>query len=170
MQRFVPGRTTWHITWGTYGARLHGGERPTVDRDHNRPHDAVIGRDERRERFERSRMGDRPPVLLTDEQRSFIEATVPQLCERGGWSYRIGAAGPERDHVHVLRDAPPHVHGTRIRRWLKTWLTEALDVRWSRPPAGRWWAECGSTKTVKDDRYLNNAFIYIRDQRATPFS
>ena len=26
---------TWHITFGTYGARLHGDERPTVDRNHN---------------------------------------------------------------------------------------------------------------------------------------
>ena len=26
--RFTAGKTTWHITWGTYGSRLHGDNRP----------------------------------------------------------------------------------------------------------------------------------------------
>ena len=34
-QHLDPTRTTWHITFGTYGTRLHGGSRPSVDKRHN---------------------------------------------------------------------------------------------------------------------------------------
>ena len=34
-QQFVQGMTPWHITFGTYGTRLHGTFAPTVDKQHN---------------------------------------------------------------------------------------------------------------------------------------
>jgi hypothetical protein len=44
-QYLSAGLTTWHITWGTYGARLHGGDRPTVNRYHNKPGEPYVGPD-----------------------------------------------------------------------------------------------------------------------------
>jgi hypothetical protein len=35
----------YHITFGTYGTRLHGDERGTVDRAMNKPGDPIIGAD-----------------------------------------------------------------------------------------------------------------------------
>ena len=35
----------FHITWGTYGTRLHGDPRGTVDRNHNHFGDPVLGYD-----------------------------------------------------------------------------------------------------------------------------
>src|SRR5688572_26695020 len=35
----------YHITWGTYGMRLHGDPRGTVDRDHNALGSPIIRRD-----------------------------------------------------------------------------------------------------------------------------
>jgi len=67
-QSLDPQRTTWHITFGTCGTRLHGDLRPAVDLDHN---------------------------------------------NRGGWTYRIWAAG--EDHVYVLLDIIPEVHGEKVR-------------------------------------------------------
>src|SRR5438876_2474643 len=34
----------YHITFGTYGMRLHGDARGTVDRRVNQPGDAIVGR------------------------------------------------------------------------------------------------------------------------------
>jgi hypothetical protein len=34
MQKLDPRLTTWHITFGTYGTRLHGDYRATVDKKH----------------------------------------------------------------------------------------------------------------------------------------
>ena len=75
--------TTWHITWGTYAARLHGGSRPTVDRWHNQLGEKFIGRDPERERIEReSPRGD--VVHLSHEQQLFIQDLIPKLCVDGG--------------------------------------------------------------------------------------
>lgn len=164
-----PRRTTWHITFGTHGARLHGGDALTVDREHNRRGEAFIARNPDREREEAARLRG-TMVRLTDEQRAFIERTIPRLCERGGRMLRTCAAPPppEDDHVHVLLDADPHRHGKDIRKWLKRWLSEPLTVEFGPPAAGEGWAEGGSTKPVKEERYLNNAYAYVARQRSTP--
>lgn len=108
-------------------------------------------------------------VLLTFEQRAFVEAIVPTICERGGWQHRICAAPapPDNTHIHVLCDADRSLHGKQIRHWHKRWLTEAMDTRWGRPAAaGSWWGEGGSTKPVTDEAYLLNVFLYIQRQRS----
>lgn len=160
------GWTTWHITWGTYGGRLHGSDRPTVDREHNELNEEFVDRNERREQFERGRMRGKA-VFLTQTQRERIEAIIPELCIRGGWRLRVCAAGFEGDHVHVLLDAPRAVHGKQIRQFLKRWVTQALDASWGKPDGGSWWAEGGSTRAVKDMNYLRNATRYIHRQRTT---
>jgi REP element-mobilizing transposase RayT len=157
-----PARTTWHVTFGTYGTRLHGGDRPTVERRHNRLGEPFIEPDPGRPGRVRGRMRH-PPVVLDDAQRRCIEASVPDLCVRGGWSYRIAAAGP--DHVHVLLDVPPRIHGEAARRLLKRWLSEALNDLWRHD--GRWWAAAGSNKAIRDERYLNAAYRYVLRQRAS---
>lgn len=169
-QTLNPARTTWHITVGTYGSRLHGGERPTIDRDHNQLGHDFIWRDEKREQYEKNIMRARA-VILTREQCSFVEQQLPVICDRGGWSYRTCAAPPppeEGDHFHLLCDALPHVHGKQIRTLVKRWLTQALDREWGKPASGTWWVDKGSTKAVKDEAYLNRAFPYILKQRASP--
>ena len=162
-----PTRTTWHITFGTHGSRLHGDDRPTVERDHNQPGEPFVEPDADRMNDERERLRG-PAVRLTQTQRALIEAAIPTLCERGGWTYRVAAAPlpPDDHHVHVLLDAERRVHGKDIRKWLKRWLSESLNARFEPPPAG-WWAECGSTKPVKNEPYLRNTYHYIKRQRTT---
>ncbi|MBI1338047.1 MAG: hypothetical protein GC164_13955 [Phycisphaera sp.] len=164
----IPGRTYWHITFGTYGSRLHGADEPTVDRQHNQLHAPFLPADAQRHE-KAARMMKADTVWLTQPQRAVIEALVPKICERGGWGYGMVAAPgePDNDHVHVLLHADSTVHGKRIRMWLKRWLTEELNSRW---PRGKdvWWAEAGSTLAVKDERYLRNVYEYIKRQRTLP--
>jgi REP element-mobilizing transposase RayT len=158
------GWTTWHITWGTYGARLHGDGRPTVNRSHNTIGEAFIETDDERAERERARLRG-TAVYLAHQERVFIEATLPALCERGGWTLRECAGGP--DHVHVLCDIKCETHGKSVRRWLKTWVTQSLGESFALPTAGKWWAEAGSTRAVKDIEYLRNVTDYVWRQRAT---
>ncbi|MBX3433798.1 MAG: hypothetical protein KF847_10795 [Pirellulales bacterium] len=164
-QRLDPARTAWHITWGTYGARLHGSAAPTVDKDHNRRGEPFLPRDPGREESVRQIMtGD--AVRLTEPQRDFLEESIPAVCERGGWTYRVCAAGS--DHVHVLCDVLPHIHGEKVRRLLKRWLGQALDEQWPEARRPRWRAVEGSNRAIHDEGYLNNAFGYLARQRTTP--
>jgi REP element-mobilizing transposase RayT len=163
-QTLNPTRTTWHITWGTYGARLHGGFRPTVDRDHNEHGTPFLPRDPERERAEAAILNF-PPVILTREQRKFIEAELPAICDRGDWSLRTCSGGG--DHVHLLCDVLPAIHGEKVRRLAKRWLGQEMSKRWPLPEGATWWAEEGSNIAIHDEAYLNNAFGYIFRQRAT---
>ena len=159
MQSFLPGHTTWHITWGTYGTRIHGDNRPTVDREHNEIGERLVQRDRPRETVETRRM-KHPAVWLTAQQRRHIQDAIPGLCGRGGWHLRICAA--ESNHIHVLLDIHPDTHGQAVRRLLKRWLTQSLNDRFGR--RAHWWAEEGSNKAIRDAGYLQNAYRYVARQ------
>jgi REP element-mobilizing transposase RayT len=171
MLKLPPGRTVWHITVGTYGSRLHGADEPTVDREHNQRGTPFLPPDPQRRRDESAAMRARA-VLLNEDQRAFIEASLPSICNRGRWDFIICAAPGkgEEDHFHLMLAADPKPHGKQIRHWLKRWLTEALDNRFGRPPGGEWWVDGGSTKPVKDEDYFLNTYFYILRQRTTPFT
>jgi REP element-mobilizing transposase RayT len=160
-----PSRTIWHITFGTYGTRLHGDQRPTVQRRTSQPGQPFVDQNAARWTFERNSMKS-PTVTLSQPQRRFIEMQMSQICEKGGWHLKTCAAATE--HVHVLCDAPTAVHGDQIRTWLKRWLTIALNQQWPKPPSGRWWAKAGSNKPIKNEQYVARAFDYIQRQCATP--
>ena len=162
----------FHITFGTYGMRLHGDHRGTVLRARNRPGEPIIGRDDIWTEIERSKLTF-DPVVLDLHQRQFVEQVIPSICDRGGWRHYISAA--QRDHVHVLLEAT--AEGMSVRRWLKRWLGQTLSERWpdvmsirSRASSGvkpTWWAEGGSVRWVWDEKYLETAYAYILAQRTT---
>jgi REP element-mobilizing transposase RayT len=166
-QQLDPLLTTWHITFGTYGTRLHGGERPTVDKRHNQLSEDFVPPRIEREDSARDRMRF-PPRFLTSEQRKFTEIELPLICDRGGWDYRVCSAGT--DHVHLLCDVPRDVHGEKVRRLVKRWLGQLLSERWPLPDGASWWAEEGSNKAIRDEAYLNNAFGYIARQRSSAWT
>jgi len=153
----------YHITFGTYGTRLHGDPRGTVDRKHNKPGEPIIGKNTAWERYERNLLRFEP-VILTSEQRHFIEQYLPDVCERGGWKLHLAAA--QHDHVHCLISTPSE--GKTVRRLMKRWLGQALSDHWPKPdPAARWWADGGSVKWIWEEDYFERAWHYINQQRAT---
>ena len=153
----------YHITIGTYGTRLHGGNAPTVERVHNQYGEEFVHFDPKRERYERDRMVQNP-VYLTDEQRLFVEEIVPSLCERGQWIYHIVAC--QADHLHLLVSCADTVGGSPdpkvIRRWLKQWLTNTLNEKYGKR---QWFAKCGSTKYLFEKGYFEAVYEYIYKQR-----
>ena len=159
---YDPQLTYWHITFGTYGMRLHGGPRLTVDRRHNRRGTRFIEGDAERSMSERNRMKG-APIFLTAAQRALIEACLPSLCMRGGWLFVAAAA--ESDHVHLLCGADRAVHGKQIRALLKRWLTQALNDQWPAPLRSPWWADGGSTKPIDNARHFRNVCAYIEKQQ-----
>jgi len=152
----------YHITFGTYGTRLHGDPRGTVDRRRNRPGEPIIGRQEAWQRVEARKL-KHPPILLSVPQRRHAELAVPGLCRRGRWRLIEAACGV--DHMHVVLSAGQEAKA--IRRWLKRWLGEALSARWPLPPGQSWWAKSGSIKWVWNRSYLHSVVDYVARQRAS---
>jgi REP element-mobilizing transposase RayT len=153
----------YHITFGTYGTRLHGDPRGTVERAQNRYGDPIKGADQRCWSRETGKLRYRP-VCLTLEQRCFAENVIPNICLRGRWAYFNCAAAS--DHVHTLLSAG--ADGLKVRMWLKRWLGEALAAKWPLLEGQTWWAEGGSVKWVLDQCYFAKVREYIDRQRATP--
>lgn len=152
-----------HLTWGTYGTRLHGDPRCTVERKNNVYGEPVLDYDQHRW-FRETGMLRFAPILFDAELMRIVESLVPAICTRGGWTLFESATGP--DHVHVLLDTNDNDAKT-VRRLLKRWLSEALSDRFPLPRGATWWAECGSIKFIFDQGYFDRALPYVRNQRAT---
>ncbi|MBI1369708.1 MAG: hypothetical protein GC162_13765 [Planctomycetes bacterium] len=155
-----------HITWGTYGMRLHGDERGTVCRAMNAPGEPIVGRDDQW-RLEEARLLRHAPVVLSTAQRRVAQAMLIDVCAQTRCACMIGAA--RGDHVHVLvrsNEAAIDVKGAKtIRTLLKRRLGVELSKRWPRAAGASWWAECGSIKWVWDPTYFENVYEYIERQR-----
>jgi REP element-mobilizing transposase RayT len=151
----------YHITFGTYGTRLHGSDRPTVDRSQNKFGEPIVGRDVEWETVERSLLKF-PPRILDIDQRLFIQNQIPDICIRGKWEHFTAAAA--KDHIHNIIRA--QVEGVDVRKWLKRWISQAMNVRWPLLPDEVWWAECGSVKWIWEQDYYDRAVKYVNDQRA----
>jgi hypothetical protein len=69
------------ITCRTYGTWLHGDERGSVDRAHNRYGDCLIGRNERWRKYNRDSL-KRSPVGLNAGKRKAVEAGIRENMRR----------------------------------------------------------------------------------------
>src|SRR5215217_3554928 len=112
----------YHITWGTYGARLHGSDKPHVDRHHNEYGAPFAPTDSDREAAARSRM-KQEPVSLSPEQRREVERAIRDLAARYGWT--IHAMAVQSDHTHVVITA--NRIGDELRNALKAVASRALN-------------------------------------------
>ena len=147
----------FHITWGTYGTRLHGSSKPHVDNDHNEYGTPFPPTDPRREEESRDRMKF-DPVYLTPQQRKLVEEAIHNIAKKYNWI--IHAIAAQRDHVHVVITALRE--GEKLRDALKAVASRELNKQFG---AQIWWAEKGSAKYLWERSYFQNATKYVSDQR-----
>jgi REP element-mobilizing transposase RayT len=159
----MPRPLGYFLSWGTYGTRLHGDRRGTVDREQNEYGDPVLGFDADRWEREKGRLKF-PPVVLSREQRRFAEEMIPHVCTQGSWTYHTCAAAP--DHVHVVLTST--FDPSTIRRLMKRWLGQELSNQWPQARGATWWAEDGSIRWLVDESYFQNAIDYVSRQRTVP--
>lgn len=147
----------YHITWGTYGARLPGSSKPYVDRGHNEYETPLPKPDPAREQAARDRMRGEP-VALTLEQRQETERALEDVARRYNWTIHTKAA--QSDHVHVVITAIRD--GEQLRDALKACACRALNKKFG---AQQWWAEKGSCRYLWERSYFINAKNYVEGQR-----
>lgn len=148
------------ITVGTYGSRLHGDERGTVDRDQNAPGEPFLGTDPARQHFERDLMVS-GVVRLSASQQEFVESTVPRISDELGWACHVVSAASNHIHALISADAP----GAVVRRLLKRRMSQALSHRWPTHAPRSWRVEGGSVKWLWNDTAFRQAGQYIAEQR-----
>ena len=151
----------YHFTFGTYGNRLHGDERGTVDKRRNKYGDPIIGQNEHWHIYKQQLLKYQP-ILLTEEQRHFVQSNLPIICQRGDWAHHCSAC--QNNHIHIMLSTSKDIKA--VRSWMKRWLGESLSDKYPLPQNQSWWAEGGSIKWIWDDFYLDAVHQYIIEQRA----
>jgi REP element-mobilizing transposase RayT len=147
----------YHITFGTYGTRLHGDDRPHVDVEHNEYGTPFPEADPFRSDEARARM-THDPVEMTFAQRREVEAAIREVASRYGWTTHEIASKPDHTHVVITADRV----GDALRDALKAVVTRRLNKMFGVRP---WWAEGGSAKYIWDHEYFARASKYVRDQK-----
>src|SRR5687768_6800846 len=133
----------YFLTWTTYGTRLHGDDRGTVDRHHNMVGTPFLPSDPTRLSREVALM-DAAPYVLAPEARILVEATIRRHCDVRTW--RLNAANVRTTLVHVVVGCEGRVSPEAAMEQLKAWCTRRLRETGLAGSAQRVWTEHGSTR------------------------
>jgi len=119
------------ITFRCYGTWLHGDERGSVDRYHNRYGTLFIPPNERW-RLHNEQLLKYPPVELDAERCAAVDAAVRETCEKRNWLLR--AINVRTNHAHIVVTA-----GCKPEAVLSAFKANATrkmreEKRWRRRP------------------------------------
>lgn len=157
----MPRPLAYFLTWTTYGSRLHGDVRGSVDRRHNQIGCPVLPADEARSEFLRGRM-KHPEMTLSEACRGAVEHAVRAHAEKRRW--RIIALRAQSNHVHVLIDcesSDEQVSREKVMQELKSWATRRLRAEGLIGQKGRIWTDHGSTRWINHEAGLIAAVDYV---------
>jgi REP element-mobilizing transposase RayT len=91
------------ITFRCYGTWLHGDERGSVDRHHNRYGTPYIPPNKRWRQYNERRL-KHAPVKLDPAQRLAVKTAILETCKIRGWV--LLAVNARNNHVHTVASAP----------------------------------------------------------------
>jgi REP element-mobilizing transposase RayT len=153
----------YFITFGCYGARLHGDERGSVDRAHCIPGTPLIPLDAQRVEDETAAM-EQPPYALDEPRRVCVLTTLMEVSRHRQW--RLMAAHVREHHVHVVVaacDAPEKIMST-FKAYASRRLSEAGHDSCGR----KRWSRHGSTRYLWDLKGLQDAVHYVVSEQGPP--
>ena len=152
------------ITFSCYGARLHGEDKATVDRNHNIPEGRHVPEDRRRARAE-ARLMSEPPYRLNPQARELTLHAVQEVCAHKGWS--LYAAHVRGNHVHIVVAAkqPPEV----MMSTFKSYATRALKGI-EAPSRTKRWSRHGSTRWLWKTEEVKEAVSYVLHGQGEPMA
>ena len=90
------------ITFTTYGARLHGSHKGSVDDEHNVYGTPLVAGDPNREHLSQMKMTD-PAYTLRPVERDIVCKSIVDLCSERHWV--LTAVHVRSNHVHVVVSA-----------------------------------------------------------------
>ncbi len=149
------------ITFRCHGTWLHGDERGSIDRSHNRYRSPCISPNEKwHQHNARTLEGD--PVSLNVMQRESVEFAVRETCDFRGWVLR--ASNVRTNHVHIVGS----IGETNPERALNAFKANATrQMRqnncWQRQYSP--WADKGSKRHLWNERSIERAVDYVVNEQ-----
>jgi valyl-tRNA synthetase len=153
-------RTTYLITFTTYGTWLHGDHRGSTDREHNLPGTPYLDPNADRESAEERQL-KHSAVELNQVERELTASAIAEVCDHRGWT--LHACNVRTTHVHVVvtADQTPE----RVMNDFKSYASRSMrnDPRSERAATvtERTWTRHGSTRYLNDEQSANAAIYYV---------
>jgi len=144
------------ITFRTYGTWLHGDERGSIDRFHNRYKSPYLTRSDRRRDLSQRKLKSEP-LTLDIEQRQCADHAVREVCTHRRWL--LHAINVRTNHVHVVVSIG-EVKPERALNAFKAYATGRMrrDGKW-RETHSPW--DKGSKRHLWSERSLALAIDYV---------
>ena len=144
------------FTFTPYGTRLHGDERGSVDKFHNRYGCEFVAPDLTFEAMRRADLAEEP-LLIDPRMRGIIEDTMLQHCDHRKWHHF--SSNVRTNHIHAVLSAAGEPG--RMLGDLKAYLTRALRAGGAIGDRRRIWAEGGSKRYLFTDEAVARACEYV---------
>jgi REP element-mobilizing transposase RayT len=145
------------ITFRCYGTWLHGDQRGSIDRFHNRYQSPYLPpSDRRRIRNEHELKSD--SLTLDGKQRKSVARAIRETCTYRHW--RLHASNVRTNHVHVVVSIGQRKPETALNA-LKANATRQMreDGHWKESHSP--WADKGSNRYLWNERSLALAIDYV---------
>ncbi len=147
----------YFLTFTTYGERLHGDHRGSVER--LRGANAGVRElppDPDRHRRERHGLFS-TPVSLDRERRESVADAVRGVCSHNNW--HLHALNVRSNHVHIVVSGPATPE--RMMNAFKSWATRRLREAALVSAGERVWTRHGSTRYLWTERDILTAATYV---------
>jgi hypothetical protein len=144
------------FTFTPYGTRLHGDERGSVDKFHNRYGGEFVPPNLEYEAVRRADLAEEL-LLITPKMRGIIEDTIRQHCDHREWHHH--SSNVRTNHIHAVLSAA--AEPARMLADLKAYLTRALRTGKAMGDRKRVWAEGGSKRYLFTDDAIARACEYV---------
>lgn len=147
----------YFITFTTYGERLHGDERGSVERLRS------AGAGVRELLPDQGREGRERQVLLSTamtlhgEQRQAVADAARGVCSHHNW--RLHALNVRTNHVHIVVSGPATPE--RMMNAFKSWATRHLREARLVGSQEKVWTRHGSTRYLWTERDILDAATYV---------
>jgi len=145
------------ITFRCYGTWLHGDERGSIDRFHNRYKTPYLPRSDRRRELNTAKLKSDPDTL-TAEQRQSVDNAIREVCAHRNWF--LHALNVRTNHVHIVVSIGGETPGRALNAF-KAYGTRRmrLDGNWQESHSP--WADKGSMRHLWNERSLALAIDYV---------
>ncbi len=159
----MPAPLAYFLTWTTYGTRLHGDPRGTVDLDHNQVGRPMLQADDKRWQRMCNKLAQSPFTLSPEAEDAVKEAIRAHVAFR---EWCLLALETPVNHVHVVVDcrqpgeAMPK-HPDIVVKEFKSYGTRELRSRGIVGTARRVWGDHGSTRWINNEDGLFAAIDYV---------
>lgn len=147
---------TYLITFASYGARLHGDESGSVDRQRRFVGDPAIEPNAKWLAAEQRSM-NQTPYLLDRERRDAVLRAIREVCTNRGWT--LLAAHVRSNHVHSVVRAESRPE--RVMNDFKAYASRLLNERGMDAGGRKRWSRHGSTRWLQTDDNIAAAVHYV---------